>query len=95
MNRRYIFKNMYCKYSREALEMYCILSRYFEMGLCWNIEERMKRCKFFTDVSKDKWLEVQNKSDYEFLREENITNNLCTKEEVKEQCKQKMKHITF
>lgn len=95
MDRRYIFKYMYCKCSREALEMYCILSRYFEVSICWNIEERMKRCKFFTEVSKDKWLEVQNKSDCEFLWEENITNTLSTEEEVKEQCKQKMEHIIF
>lgn len=81
---------MYCKYSREALEMYCILRKCFEIDLCWNIEEHMKKCKYFTNVSGDKWLEIQNKSDDEFLRKENVSDNNGTKH-----CKQKGESYNF
>ncbi len=84
---------MYCKYSREALEMYCSLSRYFEIDLCWNIKEHMKKCEFFTEVSKDEWLEIQNKSDDEFLRDENIPD-IVLKKKLRNNANKKMKHVS-
>jgi hypothetical protein len=63
---------MYCKYSREASEMYFILNRSFDIELCWNIEENMKKCKYFNKVSKIEWLGLQNKDDEIFLKEENL-----------------------
>jgi len=56
---------MYCEYSREASEMFCVKKRgeHPEIKLCWNIEASMKECDYFSPVSKEKWIEIQNKSD--------------------------------
>ncbi|HEY9205202.1 MAG TPA: hypothetical protein VIO58_04715 [Candidatus Methanoperedens sp.] len=45
---------MKCKYSKEALEMYCDRRRDPDSELCWNIEELMKKCKYFTEVDRNK-----------------------------------------
>jgi hypothetical protein len=61
---------MYCKYSRESSEMYCILKRVRDIKICWNIKEDMETCKYFVEVSKAEWLDIQNQDDDKFLKEE-------------------------
>lgn len=66
---------MYCKYAREAMEMYCILSQYREINLCWNIDDRMKKCRYFHEEDKDGWMKYQHLTDAEFIKNENIAHS--------------------
>lgn len=61
---------MYCKYSREAMEMCCILSGKYEINLCWNIDDLMKKCRYFSEVNRDEWIRIKNMniSDDDFIR---------------------------
>lgn len=44
---------MKCKYSKEALEMICLKERDSKSELCWNIENLMKKCKYFIEIDLD------------------------------------------
>lgn len=63
---------MHCKYSREASEMYCILSGKYKIDLCWNIDDLMKKCSYFSEVSKDQLRLIRDIPDVEFIKNENI-----------------------
>lgn len=62
----------YCKYLREASEACCILQRIYDHRFCWHGEILMSECKYFADVSEDRWLELLNESDDTFLRREGL-----------------------
>ena len=70
---------MSCKYSREASEMYCILSNYCLIDLCWNIDEKMKKCKYFHEITKDEWIKLSEISDADFIKKENIPTSINMK----------------
>jgi hypothetical protein len=73
INLHVLHKRMYCRYSREAGEMYCVLRKVpLDIELCWNKEALMKKCKRFKEIDKYGWIKIQNRSDEEFLREEGL-----------------------
>jgi hypothetical protein len=61
---------MYCKFAREAAEMYCVLRRKYDIKPCFNIDESMNKCEYFIKVSKENWQRMQDMPDDEFMKNE-------------------------